>query len=103
MTEELTQENFEEKIKTGNAIIDFYAVWCAPCKMITPIFEKMSKEFSDVNFFKANVDNNSQAANIYAVRSIPTIVFLEDGTEVDRVIGLLQEDDFKSKIKEVFK
>ena len=103
METELNADNFEEKTKQGNAIIDFYAEWCGPCKMMEPVFDKLSNEFKDIYFFKANVDNNQKIASVYAVRSIPTIIFLKDDKEVDRVIGLIHEDDFKKKINEAFK
>ncbi|KYK25625.1 hypothetical protein AYK26_05800 [Euryarchaeota archaeon SM23-78] len=103
MITELNQENFEEKTKKGKAIIDFYAEWCGPCHIIKPILEKMSTENKDIDFYEINVDNNQKAASIYVVRSIPTLIFLKNGKEVHRVIGVLQEDEFKEKIEEVFK
>lgn len=103
MIEELNKENFDEKTKQGNSMVDFFADWCGPCQMMEPIFEKISKEPSDVNFFRVDVDNNKEIAGIYAVRSIPTLVFIKDGKEVDRHLGLLNEDALKEKIKEVFK
>nr|MCK4930249.1 thioredoxin [Nanoarchaeota archaeon] len=103
MITELNADNFEEKTKQGNAIIDFHADWCGPCKIMEPVFEKLSNEFKNINFFKVNVDNNQKIAAIYAVRSIPTIVFLKDDKEIGRVIGLVYEDEFKNKIKEAFK
>lgn len=103
MITELNADNFEEKTKQGNAIINFHAEWCGPCKMMEPVFDKLSQELKDINFFKANVDNNQKMAGVYAVRSIPTLVFLKDDKEVDRVIGLIHEDEFRKKIKEAFK
>lgn len=103
MIEELNKDDFDEKIKQGNFVVDFFADWCGPCQMLKPVFEKVSAELSDVTFCKVNVDDNKEVAGIYAVRSIPTLVFIKDGKEVDRYLGLLNEDSLKEKIKEVFK
>ena len=103
MYEEINQDNFDEKTKQGNVVIDCYAEWCGPCQIMAPAFEKVSKEFKDINFFMVNVDNNREIASIYAIRSIPTTLFLKDGKEVDRHIGLLYEDELKEKIKQAFK
>ena len=103
MISELTEENFEQITKQGKVIIDFYADWCGPCKIMEPVLEELSKEFRDINFFKINVDSNQQPALIYAVRSIPTIIFLKNGSEVDRIIGVTYEDEFKKRIKQAFK
>jgi len=103
MVVELEENEFEQKTRTGKAIIDFYADWCGPCQMIKPIFEKISKDFKNVNFFKVNVDSNQKAASGFEVRSIPTLVFLKDGHEVDRQIGVVYEENLRDRIKEVFK
>jgi thioredoxin len=103
MASELDDENFKKNIKQGKAVVDFYADWCGPCQMMKPVFDKISKEVRGVSFFKVNVDNNPEAATMYAVRSIPTTVFLKDGREVDRVLGVLYEDEFKKKIMSVLK
>ena len=103
MTTELNEENFEESIKQGNAVLDFYADWCGPCQMMEPTLQKVSKEFKEVHFFKINVDENQQIASTYAVRSIPTIIFLKNGKEFDRIIGLLNEMEFRERVKVAFK
>ena len=103
MVTELNNGNIDKNVKQGNVVLDFYAEWCGPCKTMNPLFEKVSAEVRKVNFFKVNVDNNQEAAMVYAVRSIPTIVFIRDGQEVDRALGVLQEEDFKHRIKEAFK
>ncbi|MBN2053243.1 thioredoxin [Candidatus Woesearchaeota archaeon] len=103
MAVELNEDNFKQSTKTGKAVVDFYADWCGPCQMMKPIFEKVGKELKGVNFFKFNVDNSAEVASEYSVRSIPTIIFMKDGKEVDRVLGLMYEEDFKAKISSVFK
>jgi len=103
MVTELNETNFKQSTKTGKAVIDFYADWCGPCQMMKPIFEKIGKEVKGINFFKANVDESPEIASLYAVRSIPTIVFMKDGKEVERALGVLYEDDFKKKIHAALK
>ena len=102
MVENLSDKDFSAKTKKGNAIIDFYADWCGPCQMMKPIFEKASKDFKKVNFYKVDVDANSDSPERYGVRSIPTLIFLKDGEEVDRVTGVLHEEGFKEKVKKLF-
>jgi thioredoxin 1 len=103
MSTELSDADFAGKTNKGNVIIDFYADWCGPCQIMKPVFDKVSKDFKKVNFYKVNVDESSEAASTYEVRSIPTIVFLKDGEEVDRFMGAVHEEDFKDKIKKIFK
>ncbi|HHE36609.1 MAG TPA: thioredoxin [Candidatus Woesearchaeota archaeon] len=103
MITELTEENFEHLTRQGKVIIDFYAEWCGPCKVMEPVLEEVSKEFKDINFFKINVDSNHQPALIHSVRSIPTIIFLKNGNEVDRIMGVTQEEEFKKRITQAFK
>jgi thioredoxin 1 len=100
---ELNEDNFKQMTKTGKAVVDFHADWCGPCQVMKPIFEKISKEVKGVNFFKVNVDESPETASLYGIRSIPTILFMKDGKEVDRVLGVVYENDFKSRISSVLK
>ena len=78
----------EEKI----VIVDFYADWCSPCKMLTPILESIAEERKDIKIVKVNVDENSKLANEFRAYSIPLLVFFEDGKEVNRVAGLRSKE-----------
>lgn len=86
-------------------LIDFYAEWCGPCKVMTPaiesLMEKYNVEGSDVEVKKSNVDQESELASKYSVRSIPTLVFLKDGVEADRVVGVQSKDALSNKIEEL--
>jgi len=77
-----------EELNNGRVIVDFWAPWCGPCKMQKPQMDKFSKEQEEVNVVMINVDEHSDIAQKYGVRSIPTILYLEDGEEKARSIGL---------------
>ena len=71
----------------GVSVIKFYATWCGPCKMMTPIVESVAKNLPDVHFFEVNVDDDRNMANAYDVTTLPTIVILDNGKVVDKLIG----------------
>lgn len=83
----LNQSNFNSSIKTGLVLVDFYADWCGPCKMVSPIVDELSEQMNDIKFRKVNVDEENNLAMRYNVRSIPTLVIFKDGQEVDRMVG----------------
>ena len=85
----LTAENFTSEVleKKGVVLVDFYADWCGPCKMIAPIVEEISKERTDVTVGKINVDDCTELAVKYRVASIPTLLVIRDGVEVERIVG----------------
>ncbi len=84
--------NFEESIAKGIIILDFYADWCAPCRMIGPVLEQIAEENSDINVVKVNVDENMELANQYAVRGIPALFVLKDGKTVAQRAGFMPKD-----------
>jgi thioredoxin 1 len=86
--ENLTSINFEEKVKNGITVVDFYADWCSPCKQITSVLEDLSKENVDINFYKVNVDECSDIAVKFGVRSIPYLLFFNSGEKTSSLVGL---------------
>lgn len=99
----LEDSTFEGEIsKSTKSIVDFYADWCGPCKIFAPIFEKVSNEIKEIDFFKVDVDKAQEAAQAMSIMSIPTTIFLEDGEEKSRVTGTMSEEEFNKKIKEIF-
>lgn len=81
-------------------VVDFYADWCGPCKMMKPIFEELEKEFTgEVEFEKVNVDVDQARAQQYGVLSIPTFIILKDDKEVDRTVGGRSKESFKAWIE----
>lgn len=83
----------EEQIKQGRVLLDFYADWCSPCKTMEPIIEQFSNEQDKVNVIKVNVDSHSEMANVYGIRSIPTLIYLNKGDVIDRSTGALPIDE----------
>ena len=92
----LNNEDFKEEIKEGKVLVDFYADWCGPCKMLAPILETIENE---IKIIKVNVDNHQDLAREYGIMSIPCLVLLENSVEIKRNIGFLNEDDLKQFIK----
>ena len=101
MAFEFTDSNFKDTALTaGNvSVVDFWAEWCGPCRMITPLIEELAKEYDGkVTVGKLNVDDNPQTAASYGVRSIPTILFLKDGEIVDKQVGVTSKVKLAEKI-----
>lgn len=91
--EYLTLENYNTIIQNAKqpVLIDFYADWCGPCKMLSPILVKLAQEHPEVTVVKCDVDKNQELAMKFGVRSIPTVVAMKNGVEVNRKIGLANE------------
>ncbi len=101
MALELTDANFKEEILDykGLAVVDFWAVWCGPCKMIGPIIEEIGEKFENVKVGKLDVDNNPDTAIEYGIRSIPTVLFLKDGEVVEKHVGSAPKSVFFEKVE----
>lgn len=94
-----TTKEFVETIKEGTTVVDFYADWCGPCRMLAPIFEEVSKELSDIPFLKVNVDKLQDIAINYRVSSIPTIIIFKDG-KVDKIqVGYIDQSKLLNLVK----
>lgn len=99
---ELTSEDFNDFVGDGKAVIDFWAPWCGPCKMMGPIFAEAAKDLKDkAKFGKVNVDENSDLAQRFQVMSIPTMIFFNDGRQVERAVGLMPKEEIAKKVKEI--
>lgn len=97
----ITEENFESEVLQSDktVLIDFYADWCGPCKVLSPIVEEFASENPDIKVVKVNVDKAQNLAMNYEVMSIPTLVVIKDGKEVNRTIGIINKTDLISLTK----
>ena len=81
------QNNFNNAIANGTALVDFYADWCGPCRMVSPIVDEIAEERSNITVGKVNVDDENALAMKYGVMSIPTLIVFKDGQEKTRIVG----------------
>lgn len=98
---ELTDANFEQEVIKSEipVLVDFWAVWCGPCKMIAPIVNELAFEYTGkVKVGKLDIDNNQQVAMKYGIRSIPTLLIFKDGKIVDQIIGAVPKATIAAKI-----
>lgn len=96
---ELTKENFQSTIQNGVSLVDFWAPWCGPCRMLSPVIDKVAQDYADkANICKVNTDEQEELAAQYGIRSVPTILFFKDGQVVDQIIGVSSEQALKEKI-----
>lgn len=99
----VTDADFELEIEQhdGLAVVDFWAVWCAPCRIIAPVLDQLAAEFhGKVKVTKLDVDSNVRTASRFNVRSIPTILFFKDGKLVDQVVGAVPKPQLEMKFKQ---
>jgi thioredoxin 1 len=85
--QKLNQNNFNNAIANGTTLVDFYADWCGPCRMVSPIVDEIAEERNDITVGKVNVDDENALAMKYSVMSIPTLIVFQDGKEKTRIVG----------------
>lgn len=105
MIQYITNDNYEDFISNNKlVIIDFYADWCSPCKMYSPIFESVSSNYKEIKFVKCNIDEGKRVAVRFGVRSIPTTIIIKDKEVTSSMSGFMTEEQLKnfvsSNIKE---
>ena len=96
--QQLTADQFEKEVLQSDVpvLVDFYADWCGPCKMMTPIVGEMAEEKVDAKFFKVNIDDNRELAKKYRVMSIPTFIVFKNGEPHNRAMGVKSKDELLS-------
>ena len=102
-TTAVTDANFETEVEkhSGLAIVDFWATWCGPCRMIAPVLEQLATEYAGkVKVTKLDVDTNIKTATRFNVRSIPLLLFFKDGKVVDQIVGAVPRQQIESKLKQ---
>ncbi|MCL4353821.1 thioredoxin [Patescibacteria group bacterium] len=100
----ITDSSFDQEVLQSKlpVLVDFWAPWCGPCRMVSPIVEELAKEYQDkLKVGKLNVDENSQTASRYAVMSIPSLIIFRDGKPIKTMVGAQSKENFKKEIEEV--
>ncbi|MBP7770089.1 MAG: thioredoxin [Aliarcobacter sp.] len=96
---ELNKNNMEETIKEGVTLVDFWAPWCGPCRMIAPVIDQLAEQFDGTaKICKVNTEEETELMEQYQIRSIPTILFFKDGKIVDQLIGATTKEKLEEKI-----
>ena len=98
---QITKDNFKTEVEEhqGLVVIDLYADWCGPCRMLAPILASLENEYTDVKFCKINVDDEPELAKSFNVSSIPMVAFVKDNTFADVSVGLVPKDKLKAMIE----
>lgn len=104
MLKHIEDKEFNEVVINGKGVVvvDFYADWCAPCKMLSPVLEEIQEEMKDqIEIVKVDVDNNPVTSLTYSVSSIPTVIIFKDGKLIDKKVGFMPKELLKESIEEV--
>ena len=99
---EVTSQDFDQQVLQGAkpAVVDFYATWCPPCRMLAPLLDQMAERYGDnVQLVKVNIDESPELASQYRVSGVPTLVFFFGGNEVDRVVGVPPQPVLEQKVR----
>ena len=101
MALQITDANFAETLQEGKPmVLDFWAEWCGPCLMVSPIMDELAEDYAGrVNIGKMNVDENNDIVAQYGIRNIPTVLFFKNGELVDKIVGAVPKDKFVAKIE----
>ncbi|GAB2319360.1 thioredoxin [Alkalibacterium sp. s-m-22] len=99
MVRELTDQNFEQETNSGLALVDFWATWCGPCRMQSPVIDELNEESDgSVDYFKMDVDANQATPSKFGIMSIPTLLVIKDGEVVDKLIGYHSKEQIEETL-----
>ncbi len=99
---DLTASNFDETIKEGITLVDFWATWCGPCRMLAPVIEELAEDFDGkAKICKVDTDKEQEISAKYGIRSIPTILFFKDGELIDQMVGASSKQALADKINKL--
>ena len=100
MAQMLNNDNFNSSVETGVCVVDFFATWCGPCKMLSPILEQVADENPKAKILKVDIDDSMEIAEQYGIMSVPTLILFKDGAEVTRELGFRQKKQIIDLIEE---
>ena len=96
MVEQINANNFNQTLQDNKiVVVDFFAPWCGPCRMMHPVVENLSKKYTNIKFVKVDIDNNTQLAITQNVQVVPTFIAYKNGAEFNRIIGYNSQEDFE--------
>lgn len=95
----IKEEEFKDKVSTGKVLVDCYAEWCGPCKMLSPIIDEIASEKEDYSFYKLNVDDCDTVTREYGVMSIPTLLIFENGELKEKLVGFRSKEELEGILK----
>lgn len=98
---EIEEINFKEEVKEGITLVDFYATWCGPCRMLHPVLEKLASTRSEVDYKQIDVDTAPNISKEYGVMSIPTLILFKDGKEISKNVGYMTEEEITEWINKM--
>ncbi len=99
--EKINDQNFDSKISNGYVLVDFYATWCGPCRMMHPVLEELESERSSVEIMQVDVDESPNISKKYGVMSIPTLILFKNGNEVSKKVGFTSKEELIDWINEI--
>ena len=99
MAKIINSQEFDNTIESGVVVVDFFATWCGPCKMLSPVIDELSGELENVNFVKVDIDQSMDLAQKFKIVSVPTLKVFKNGVEVDTLMGFMPKEVLKSKVE----
>lgn len=100
MSQIIDTNNFDKEIENGIVVVDFFATWCGPCKMLAPVFEELGNEMNEnAKFIKVDIDQSMEIARKFMVSTVPTMMIFKDGKQVDTIVGFMPKESIKSKVE----
>jgi len=98
---EANSKSFDDVLRENESVVaEFWGDWCAPCKKLKPIIDKLANEFSEIVFVRFNVAEDSEIPNRYGVSAVPTLIFFRNGKPVDVIVGAISENEMRRKVRE---
>ena len=99
MAKIINSQEFDNTIESGVVVVDFFATWCGPCKMLSPVIDELSGELENVNFVKVDIDQSMELEKKFKIVSVPTLKVFKNGEEVDTLMGFMPKEVLKSKVE----